>query len=210
MRSIRAADVRCRGQRRHRQPDGLRRDRRDRVGRKFSRRAGGSRRGRAVPWRSPIWRRSANGGPNGWSIRAISGLPAFLTRHGGLQSGPDDGAGHRGRARVRAKDLAHPASVDTIPTSGNKEDHVSMSMAAASQGRSRLAARARRHRDRNALRVSGDRSAGRAHVVGAVDARARSRARAACRRSTSIARRRPTSHDRATDRERRYRTLMLD
>jgi histidine ammonia-lyase len=29
------------------------------------------------------------------------------------------------------KTLAHPSSVDTIPTSGNKEDHVSMSMAAA-------------------------------------------------------------------------------
>ena len=29
------------------------------------------------------------------------------------------------------KSLAHPASVDTIPTSGNKEDHVSMSMTAA-------------------------------------------------------------------------------
>jgi histidine ammonia-lyase len=28
------------------------------------------------------------------------------------------------------KTLAHPAGVDTIPTSGNKEDHVSMSMAA--------------------------------------------------------------------------------
>src|SRR5687768_9389623 len=29
------------------------------------------------------------------------------------------------------KTLAHPASVDTIPTSGHKEDHVSMSMSAA-------------------------------------------------------------------------------
>jgi len=29
------------------------------------------------------------------------------------------------------KSLAHPAGVDTIPTSANKEDHVSMSMAAA-------------------------------------------------------------------------------
>jgi histidine ammonia-lyase len=29
------------------------------------------------------------------------------------------------------KTIAHPASVDTIPTSGNKEDHVSMSMTAA-------------------------------------------------------------------------------
>lgn len=33
------------------------------------------------------------------------------------------------------KTLAHPASVDTIPTSGGKEDHVSMSMAAALKAR---------------------------------------------------------------------------
>jgi histidine ammonia-lyase len=33
------------------------------------------------------------------------------------------------------KSLAHPASVDTIPTSASKEDHVSMSMAAALKAR---------------------------------------------------------------------------
>jgi histidine ammonia-lyase len=31
--------------------------------------------------------------------------------------------------------LAHPASVDSVPTSGNKEDHVSMGMAAARKAR---------------------------------------------------------------------------
>ena len=40
------------------------------------------------------------------------------------------------------KTLAHPAGVDTIPTSANKEDHVSMSMAAALKAE-RAAARAR-------------------------------------------------------------------
>src|SRR5262249_62353745 len=41
------------------------------------------------------------------------------------------------------KTLAHPASVDTIPTSANKEDHVSMSMGAALKAAEavRLAAR---------------------------------------------------------------------
>jgi histidine ammonia-lyase len=37
------------------------------------------------------------------------------------------------------KTLAHPASVDTIPTSGNKEDHVSMSMGAALKASSAVA-----------------------------------------------------------------------
>ena len=32
------------------------------------------------------------------------------------------------------KTLAHPASVDTIPTSANQEDHVSMATFAAPQG----------------------------------------------------------------------------
>ena len=42
------------------------------------------------------------------------------------------------------KTLAHPASVDTIPTSANKEDHVSMSMARGAEGGARARARARR------------------------------------------------------------------
>jgi histidine ammonia-lyase len=62
---------------------------------------------------------------------ALSGLPAFLTREGGLQSGLMLAQVTAAALTSELKVLAHPASVDTIPTSGNKEDHVSMSMAAA-------------------------------------------------------------------------------
>ena len=62
---------------------------------------------------------------------ASSGLPAFLTRHGGLHSGLMMAQVTAAALASELKTLAHPASVDTIPTSGNKEDHVSMSMAAA-------------------------------------------------------------------------------
>jgi histidine ammonia-lyase len=62
---------------------------------------------------------------------ALSGLPAFLTRHGGLHSGLMMAQVTAAALTSELKTLAHPASVDTIPTSGNKEDHVSMSMSAA-------------------------------------------------------------------------------
>ena len=62
---------------------------------------------------------------------ALSGLPAFLTRHGGLQSGLMMAQVTAAALTSELKTLAHPASVDTIPTSANKEDHVSMSMGAA-------------------------------------------------------------------------------
>ena len=62
---------------------------------------------------------------------ALSGLPAFLTRHGGLQSGLMIAQVTAAALTSELKTLAHPASVDTIPTSANKEDHVSMSMHAA-------------------------------------------------------------------------------
>jgi histidine ammonia-lyase len=62
---------------------------------------------------------------------ALSGLPAFLTREGGLQSGLMLAHVTAAALTSELKGLAHPASVDTIPTSGNKEDHVSMSMTAA-------------------------------------------------------------------------------
>src|SRR5688572_17197208 len=62
---------------------------------------------------------------------ALSGLPAFLTRNGGLHSGLMMAQVTAAALTSELKTLAHPASVDTIPTSGNKEDHVSMSMAAA-------------------------------------------------------------------------------
>jgi histidine ammonia-lyase len=62
---------------------------------------------------------------------ALSGLPAFLTRNGGLESGLMLAQVTAAALTSEIKPLAHPASVDTIPTSANKEDHVSMSMAAA-------------------------------------------------------------------------------
>ncbi len=61
----------------------------------------------------------------------LSGLPAFLARDPGVQSGfmiaQVAVADLLGEMRV----LAHPASVDTVSTSGAKEDHVSMGLAAA-------------------------------------------------------------------------------
>jgi histidine ammonia-lyase len=61
----------------------------------------------------------------------LSGLPAFLTRHGGLQSGLMMAQVTAAALTSELKIIAHPASVDSIPTSGNTEDHVSMSMTAA-------------------------------------------------------------------------------
>ena len=61
---------------------------------------------------------------------ALSGLPPFLTRHGGLQSGLMMAQVTAAALTSELKTLAHPSSVDTIPTSANKEDHVSMSMSA--------------------------------------------------------------------------------
>jgi histidine ammonia-lyase len=62
---------------------------------------------------------------------ALSGLPAFLTRHGGLQSGLMMAQVTAAALTSELKTVAHPSSVDTIPTSANREDHVSMSMSAA-------------------------------------------------------------------------------
>src|SRR5580765_2473256 len=61
----------------------------------------------------------------------LSGLPAFLTEHGGLESGLMLAQVTAAALTSEVKTLSHPASVDTIPTSANKEDHVSMSMGAA-------------------------------------------------------------------------------
>jgi len=73
---------------------------------------------------------------------ARSGLPAFLTHDGGLQSGLMLAQVTAAAVASELKTLAHPAGADTIPTSANKEDHVSMSMAAAVKAE-RAAARAR-------------------------------------------------------------------
>ena len=61
----------------------------------------------------------------------LSGLNPFLTRDSGLQSGYMIAQVTAAALVSELKTLAHPASADTIPTSANREDHVSMSMAAA-------------------------------------------------------------------------------
>jgi histidine ammonia-lyase len=64
------------------------------------------------------------------------GLPAFLARQPGLESGFM--TAHVAAASLvnEARVLAHPASIDNITTSGGKEDHVSMGMTSALKLRS--------------------------------------------------------------------------
>jgi histidine ammonia-lyase len=58
-------------------------------------------------------------------------LPAFLADHPGLNSGFMIAQVAAAALASENKVLSHPASVDSIPTSGNKEDHVPMAMGAA-------------------------------------------------------------------------------
>lgn len=64
---------------------------------------------------------------------ALSGLPAFLTPQGGLSSGFMIAQYTAAALVSENKVLAHPASVDSIPTSANQEDHVSMGAHGARQ-----------------------------------------------------------------------------
>jgi histidine ammonia-lyase len=66
---------------------------------------------------------------------AISGLPAFLTRDPGLNSGMMIVQVASASLVSENKVLSHPASVDSIPTSADKEDHVSMGTTAARKAR---------------------------------------------------------------------------
>lgn len=61
----------------------------------------------------------------------LSRLPAFLTPKPGLNSGMMIVQVAAAALASENKPLAHPASVDTIPTSANQEDHVSMGVTAA-------------------------------------------------------------------------------
>jgi histidine ammonia-lyase len=62
---------------------------------------------------------------------AMSGLPAFLAPNGGLNSGHMIVQVAAASLVSENKILSHPASVDSIPTSADKEDHVSMGTIAA-------------------------------------------------------------------------------
>ncbi len=61
----------------------------------------------------------------------MSGLPAFLVPEPGLNSGFMIAQVTAAALAAENKALAHPASIDTIPTSANQEDHVSMATYAA-------------------------------------------------------------------------------
>ncbi len=61
----------------------------------------------------------------------LSGLPAFLTPKPGTRSGLMVAQVTAADALSEMRVLAHPASVDSVPTCASQEDHVSMGMAAA-------------------------------------------------------------------------------
>ncbi|EIF30501.1 histidine ammonia-lyase [Burkholderia sp. Ch1-1] len=61
----------------------------------------------------------------------MSGLPAFLVKESGINSGFMIAQVTSAALASENKSLAHPASVDSLPTSANQEDHVSMATFAA-------------------------------------------------------------------------------
>lgn len=61
----------------------------------------------------------------------LSNLPAFLVDNGGVNSGFMLAQVTAAALASENKSLAHPASVDSLPTSANQEDHVSMATFAA-------------------------------------------------------------------------------
>jgi histidine ammonia-lyase len=65
----------------------------------------------------------------------LSGLPPFLVRDSGVNSGFMIAQVTAAALVSENKSLAHPASVDTVPTSAGQEDHVSMATHAATKAR---------------------------------------------------------------------------
>src|SRR5256714_6231220 len=63
------------------------------------------------------------------------GLPPFLTANAGVNSGFMMAQVTAAALASECKLLSHPASVDTIPTDGNKEDVVPMAMGSAWKAR---------------------------------------------------------------------------
>jgi histidine ammonia-lyase len=66
---------------------------------------------------------------------SLSGLPPFLARHPGLDSGYMIAQVTSAALVSENKVLCHPASADSIPSSAGREDHVSMGMTAALKAR---------------------------------------------------------------------------
>ena len=117
---------------------------------------------------------------------ALSGMPAFLTPKPGLNSGFMIPQVTAAALVSENKQRAYPASVDSIPTSANQEDHVSMAAHGARRllrhGRERLL----RHRHRTARRRAGLRLP----CAAAVERAARGGARPVARQGAA-SRRRP-------------------
>ncbi len=67
------------------------------------------------------------------------GLPAFLTERPGLRSGLMIAQVAAVDSLAEMRVLAHPASVDSVTTSANQEDHVSMGLTAARKARQAVA-----------------------------------------------------------------------
>ncbi len=61
----------------------------------------------------------------------LSELPPYLTRESGLNNGYMIAQYTAAALVAESRILCHPASVDSVPTSGDQEDHVSMGMTAA-------------------------------------------------------------------------------
>ena len=66
---------------------------------------------------------------------ALSGLPPFLAKNSGLNSGFMIAQVTSAALVAESRVLRHPASVDSIPSSAGREDHVSMGMTAALKAR---------------------------------------------------------------------------
>lgn len=66
---------------------------------------------------------------------ALSGLPPFLAENSGLNSGFMIAQVTAAALVAESRILSHPASVDSIPSSAGREDHVSMGMTAALKAR---------------------------------------------------------------------------
>ena len=66
---------------------------------------------------------------------SLSGLPPFLARNSGLNSGFMIAQVTAAALVAESRVLSHPASVDSIPSSAGREDHVSMGLTAALKAR---------------------------------------------------------------------------
>ena len=121
------------------------------------------------------------------------GLPAFLAPEPGLNSGLMIAEVTSAALMSENKQLAHPASVDSTPTSANQEDHVSMACHGARRLGPMVANLDGHPRHRGARRRPGHRVPRAAHDQPAAARGGGARSRAACPRSTATASSPPTS-----------------